>query len=261
MPLSRSEQPANPWNLLAKYRERYHIADLLGPIDSLETSIQRRELRSMALVRRIEQLEKDLAGARRELDAVRAEIEGSRVTGALLIEEILDRVRTEQREAWSPRPFRGFRVWRVHERSIWGNQVVWPEPELESRCLRSIPGDDVPHSVLKCGPPACGIYAVKSLDMFPPEVAGTAIRDSVVGVVAMSGKVIEHELGYRASRARVLAAAINRGGRRRLYRGHEEISELFRDPVAALDGKSEDEDPVDLRERLESIQREERIWT
>jgi hypothetical protein len=260
MPRSRTEQPQDPWDLLATYRDRYEIADILGPIDSLEKSIQRRQLRSFALTRRIEELKRDLAGARRELRAVRAEIEGSRATGALLIEEILDRVKAETGEAWSPSPFRGFRVWRIHQRSIWGNQVVWTQPELESRCLRSIPGDDVPHSIAKCGPPACGIYAVKSLDMFPPEVAGTAIRDSVVGVVALSGKVVEHELGYRASRARVVAAAVNRGGRRRLFDRPTDISNLFSDPIAALEGTSEDENPADLRVQLESIQGEERIW-
>lgn len=261
MPRLQSERTPNAWDSLATYRDRYQIGHLLGPIDSLEKSIRRRESRSMALTRRIEELEKELAGARNELGAVRAEIEGSRATGALLIEQILDRVRIDQGEGWSPTPFRGFRIWRIHEKAIWGNQVVWPEPTMVSRCLRSIPGDDVPHSMTKCGPPACGIYAVKSLDLFPPDVAATAIRDSVVGVVAMSGKIMEHELGYRASRASVIAAAVNRGGRRRLFEGQPQVSRLFRDPIAALDANSEDEDPVDLRDRLESIKREEMSWT
>lgn len=256
----QTEQSPGPWDQLATYRDRYQITHLLGPIDSLEKSIHRRELRSMALARRIEELEKDLAGARSELGAVRAEIEGSRTTGALLIEEILDRVRIDQGEAWSPNPFRGFRVWRIHEKAIWGNQVVWPEPKMEGRCLRSIPGDDVPHSVTRCGPPACGIYAVKNLDMFPPEIGATEMRDSVVGVVALSGKVVEHELGYRASQARVLAVAVNRGGRRRLFMSQDEITDLFRDPIGTVEDRSEDEESSEVRRILEAIQKEEKSW-
>lgn len=257
---SQSEKLPGPWDRLAIYRDRYQITHLLGPIDSLEKSILRREHRSMALTRRIRELEKELTDARNELGAVRAEIEGSRATGALLIEEILDRVRIDQGEAWSPNPFRGYRVWRIHEGAIWGNQVVWTEPELEGRCLRSIPGDDVPHPVDRCGPPACGIYAVKSLDMFPPGVAATEMRDSVVGVVALSGKVVEHELGYRASRARVVAAAVNRGGQRRLFHSRDEIAALFRDPISTIEGRPEDEDADDVRAFLEAIQREENLW-
>lgn len=260
MARSQSEQPQTPWDLLSIYRDRYQIGHLLGPIDSLEKSIQRREHRSMALIRRIGELEKELANARNELVTVRAEIEGSRTTGALLIEEIVDQVRIDQGEAWSPHPFRGFRVWRIHERAIWGNQVVWPEPRLESRCLRSIPGDDVPHSISRCGPPACGIYAVKDLDMFPPEVAATKVRDCVVGVVALSGKVVEHELGYRASHARVLAVAVNRGGRRRLFQTAGEIAELFRDPISTIEGREEDEDARHVRTFLEATQKEEKLW-
>lgn len=260
MPRPQSEQPPGPWEQLAAYRDRYQITHLLGPIDSLEKSIQRRELRSLALTRRIGELEKDLAGARNELGAVRAEIEGSRSTGALLIEEILGRVRIDHGEAWSPNPFRGFRVWRIHEKAIWGNQVVWPEPRMEGRCLRSIPGDDIPHSVSRCGPPACGIYAVKNLDMFPPEVGAAEVRGSVVGVVALSGKIIEHELGYRASRARVLAAAVNASGRRRLFNSPDEMADLFHDPIGTVEDRSEEKEPTEVRGFLEMIQKEEKLW-
>jgi hypothetical protein len=55
----------------------------------------------------------------------------------------------------------------------------------------------------------CGFYATKSLDDFPEIVASTILQAAgdrmpvVMGRVELAGKVIEHESGYRAERARV----------------------------------------------------------
>jgi hypothetical protein len=48
---------------------------------------------------------------------------------------------------------------------------------------------------------SCGFYAMKSLDMLrePTEV------NIIFGKIAMAGKVIDHEFGYRAELARILA--------------------------------------------------------
>jgi len=87
-------------------------------------------MRAAALSRIITQLESELGKARTELHAVQSEIEGSRAAGALLIEEILQQVRIERGEAWSPAPVHGYRVWRIDDDRIMGNQVHWAEPEL-----------------------------------------------------------------------------------------------------------------------------------
>ncbi len=229
-----SERSSRAWEMLQIYRERYAIDHLLEPIESLERSISRREGRHHALRRRLADIEKQLSEARSELHAVADEIAGSRAAGALLIEDIVDRVRQEHDERWSPTPLRGFRVWRVESGAVWGNQVTWPEPTLASRCLRSIPGEDIPHSSGLCGPPACGIYAVKQLDMVPGSVARCEMRDTVVGVVALAGKVVEHELGYRAQRASVIALAINHRGRRVVTSQRSEIEMVFRSPTDAI---------------------------
>ena len=248
--------------MLQVYRERYPIDHLLGQVDSLERSIQRREARHHAIRRRLESLEKELSAATAELDAVAQEIAGSRTAGALLIEDIIDRVRQDNDERWSPIPLRGFRVWRIESEAVWGNQLSWPEPRLESRCLRSVPGEDIPHSLGRCGPPACGIYALKDLDFFPAGVASCEMRDMAVGVVALAGKVVEHELGYRAQRASVVALAIHHRGHRVVTDRASEIEALFRAPASAIE-RLENNDvsgPNEARALLERSQKEDK-WT
>lgn len=251
------------WQRLEIYRQRYSIEDRLTAITSLEKSLGRRQMRSAALARRLDELQRQVAEVRSELAAVDAEILGSRRAGALLIEEILDRVQLDMGEAWSPTPVAGFRVWRIEGNQVMGNQVPWQSPSLESTCLREIPGEDLPHSVDRCGPPACGIYAVKELDLFPPGVARGVIHNSVVGVVAMHGKVIEHEQGYRSQRATAIAVSANDGKRRLETADAEKIEDLFSDPIGAL-ARAEpmtscDDSPA--REFLESVQEKEARWT
>jgi hypothetical protein len=258
-PLPQGDQ----WRRLDVYRQRYRIDDRLEPLTALEQSMRRRRMRSAALSRRLADLEKMVAEAQRELSAVASEIEGTRRAGALLIEEVLDQVQAEMGEAWSPTPVHGYRVWRIEDNTIMGNQLHWESPTLESECLREIPGEDLPHSVDRCGPPACGIYAVKDLEMFPREVARGVIRHSVVGVVAMSGKVIEHESGYRSQRARAVAVSANDGRRRLMTDEPEVIDSLFADPhnvmANATPAHSDEKSPT--REFLTSIRERREQWT
>lgn len=251
------------WKRLEIYRQRYAIEDRLAPVASLEKSMSRRRMRSAALSRRLEQLIQDINDTRAQLAAVESEIDRSRDAGALLIAEILDDVQIEMGEAWSPSPVRGFRVWRIEDNKVMGNQVPWDSPTLVGRCLREIPGEDLPHSVSRCGPPACGIYAVKELDMFPPGIGRGVIHNSVVGVVAMQGKVIEHEDGYRSQRATAIAVSANDGARRLTTADPAEIDALFSDPAAALSeaGPRRSVDETTTRDFLTSIQEKEEEWT
>lgn len=251
------------WKRLEVYRQRYAIDERLAPVASLEKSINRRRLRSAALSRRLEQLLEEVTDTRARLAAIESEIDRSRDAGALLIADILDDVQIEKGEAWSPSPVRGFRVWRIEDNGVMGNQVRWDSPTLVGRCLREIPGEDLPHPVSRCGPPACGIYAVKDLGMFPPGIGRGAIHNSVVGVVAMHGKVIEHEDGYRSQKATAIAVSANDGVRRLTTADPAEIEALFADPAAALAeaGPRRSADETATREFLTSIQEKEESWT
>ena len=67
----------------------------------------------------------------------------------------------------------------------------------------------MPHDAPGC---RCGIYAFKEAGprRSPARARGPAIA---YGLVALGGKVVEHEHGYRAQRAEVLAVAlVARGG-------------------------------------------------
>lgn len=157
MQLIQTVHEPDPWAELEIYRQRYDIEDQLVQVRSLERSIARRRAKATTVVRRLEQLERQLAGARRELAAVDREMAGSREIGALLIRDILDQVRTERGEAWTPVAIRGFRMWQIEDNALRGAQMPWTSPLFTASCLREVPGDDIPHSDTRCGPPACGV--------------------------------------------------------------------------------------------------------
>ncbi len=250
------------WQRLETYRQRYQISERLGPLESLEKSMERRRARLNGLVKRKSELQDQLAAVATEIHVVDEEIQRSLMTGALLINEIIEQVRVDEGEAWSPFLVRGFRVWRIVDGQVLGNQMHWPTPTLSSSCLRQIPGDDIPHAGWRCGPPACGIYAVKELDWFPAEVAGCRMDRSVVGVVGMSGKVVEHEMGYRGHTASVLAISARLGSYWLLTGNPAEIEAVFDDPDAAIPefGVHRRPEPEEARRFLESNKENEEQW-
>lgn len=252
----------DPWQLLETYRQRYRIEDRLGSIHSLEKSLSRRQVRLAALNRRLDDLEKMLGEVLAELKAVEDEIAGSRATGALLITQVLDEIRNEMGEAWSPTAVRGFRVWRIEDNMVKGNQVHWETPKLSSVCLRSLPGEDLPHPISSCGPPACGIYAVKSLDWFPSGVGEGLIDRSMVGVVGLSGKVVEHADGYRGQHGTVLAMSVNHWSRWLMTNDPGVIGPFFENPRDVIHevGTHTKPDPAMVRRFLDKC-REETTWT
>lgn len=95
-------------------------------------------------------------------------------------------------EFWSPETIAGWRVWAWSGKVLKGSfEHDWPTPWMEADCVvcADPPGWDCP----------CGIYAMKDRWMLPPPRPGSAI----LGKVEMSGRVVEHEDGYRASQARM----------------------------------------------------------
>ncbi|HJQ77995.1 MAG TPA: hypothetical protein VJ948_12170 [Acidimicrobiia bacterium] len=254
---------ADGWQRLEIYRQRYDIEGLLKDMPDLTNSMQRRRVRRNALTRRRVELVAETSRVDAELEAIDRELEGSRATWDLLIDDVIERVRLTHGEGWSPTPVHGFRVWTIAGNTIKGNQTPWVSPALSAVCLRGVPGEDIPHSMARCGPPACGIYAVKDLDMFPPEVASGMINRSVVGVVAYVGKVVEHTSGYRGRHATAIAVSAVSDGVRIATSDPGQISALFEDPAAALRrwGRDDEPDRDMTRGFLESILKEETQWT
>ncbi len=223
------------WGELATYRQRYDIEDRIEPVLSLERSIGRRRARRAGIRRRAGELRRLLTECDAEVEALDGEIAGSERMGALLIRDILDRVRLDEGEAWSPSPIRGYRMWRIEDNTMLGSQQMpWGSPAITARCLRDVPGDDIPHAEARCGPPACGVYATKDLSMFPLKVVQSSWDGYALGVVSLTGKVVEHEQGYRGARASVVGIAARLGDRWLTTARPAHIESLFADPESAM---------------------------
>lgn len=251
------------WNDLATYRERYDIEDRLDAVRGLERSIDRRAVRLATAQRRLHELELMMIESRQELAVVEGEIDKSRKTGAFLIEEILHQVRIDYDERWTPAPIKGFRMWQITETGLQGVKTRWTSPVMDARCLQRVPGQDVPHSLGQCGPPACGIYTTKRLDLFPRSATGHLDRGQALGVVAMTGKVVEHTDGYRGAHATVVAIAARLNGRWLATDDSRLVHDLFTDPHTTITraGHPEPFDDQTINQLLERAMKKEQTWT
>ena len=100
--------------------------------------------------------------------------------------------------------------------------------------------DAVPHTDGRCGHPPCGLYAAKDVrDLDFPALNALGRRRVALGLVALAGKVVEHEHGYRARRAEVRAMAVIGAGRVVRIGDRTTIERLFADPEATLDHVTE----------------------
>lgn len=244
---------------LRRYRERYGLEAV--PTDRTEIAVSRRRTRMEYLEAQIEELQT-------EWQRLKVEISGlERGLMAALTEQI-DRIRREQHEAWSPGPVLGFRIWFADEEALHGARVAWPTPALAAFCERR-PSDDVevPHTDGRCGRLGCGIYATKDarpviVEHIPPGAHGWA-----GGLVELSGKVVEHDHGYRAAHARVVAVAAV-GRHQSLWTADPaEIEALFARPGAVLCGPTTRRSGADdVREAVvayleDELHRRTRPWT
>ena len=98
-------------------------------------------------------------------------------------------------EVSSSEPIVAWRVWSLWDDTLRGfHGKVWLDRVLDAECPRCV---EVPGVIC-----TCGIYASKGA-ADPPLRA--KFEDYLIsGRVELSGIVIEHELGYRAQRARIL---------------------------------------------------------
>jgi hypothetical protein len=96
-------------------------------------------------------------------------------------------------EFWSPEPVVGWRAWQWTGSVLRGVVTEWPRQSFVAWCdhCTEPPGWDHP----------CGIYGVPRPSQVSAMFPG---KPDVVGRVALSGLVVEHETGYRASNATIL---------------------------------------------------------
>lgn len=139
----------------------------------------------------------------------------------------------ELEEMWSPTAVLGFRAWAIEPDGLHGAWERWATPSLEARCAAGI-GGRIPHTDGSCAEVAygCGIYAAKTPGAMTRKLRRLKRLDTVVGLTGLEGKVVEHDRGYRAERATVLAVAMVERGRLRLVAEPEDVVPVFEAPSA-----------------------------
>lgn len=224
-------------NRLTQLEDRYG-AERGDPIIRLDQQIQRRTSKIDVLSEQLDQIVADLT----QLESERI---GLLTAADLVMRDRITEIQVDNDERWSPWPIQAFRMWGVTNSGLVGMFQRWHTPEMEAVCSKLPLNPDVPHTDGRCGEPQCGIYAAKRpeavLESVPPE-GGWAL-----GLVSMSGKVVEHEFGYRAQRARVETIVIHHEGRVLAAEEAQIVKLVFAAavPTTKLLGRPAQEWPVD----------------
>lgn len=132
-------------------------------------------------------------------------------------------------EMWSPSPIVGYRAWDLTDEGFKGAWRVWDSPEFRAQCGSR---EGIPHVGGKCSRIAygCGVYAAKSLNRLIDEYGLDRRRAVAVGCVSLHDRVVEHEKGYRAARARMDTLVVIDDGEVRVFRGQQELELLLAHP-------------------------------
>jgi len=219
----------------------------------LEGKAEQRRTRAAALVKQIAQLQQ-------EVDAYEQEATGYERGIQALFAAVVERIESRHAPAWSPWPVLGYRIWSIKKNGLHGARVQWRSPRLTATCPHG-PLEDVPHDNRKCRPPSCGIYAVKDISTL---LGSYPIEDPshfAIGLVALSGRVVEHTRAYRALHARVVALGAVVGRRMLLTSDPQRLYEIFADAAsAAFPDVTADAGEVDVRIH-DFLTEQERIHT
>ena len=191
----------------------------------LEGKAQQRRTRAAALVKQITQLQQ-------EVEAYEQQATGYERGIQALFAEVVERIENRHAPAWSPWPVLGYRIWSIKQNGLHGARVHWRSPRLTATCPYG-PLEEVPHDNRKCGPPSCGIYAVKDISTLLSRYPIEDLSHFAIGLVALSGRVVEHTRAYRALHARVVALGAVVGRRMSLTSHPQRLHEIFADVDAA----------------------------
>ena len=246
MSLRDVEQLTQEWK---KLQARYGIAGSLPELDRLKRGFSRRRARIGFLRAQIEELNA-------EVRVLEGELAGLSKMLGLVLEEAIDKVKTSEGETWSPVPVLGFRIWVLRNGRFLGYREPWLQASMTAHCLTTGNDFEVPHTDGRCGDPPCGIYLAKDV----AELLGSHVEfdldEIAVGLVGLSGKVVEHERGYRGEQATVVAVALVVDGEVRTVSDIEEVEAMFEEEAPEDDVPLKD--PVRARAQIIEFMREER---
>jgi hypothetical protein len=208
----------------------------------LRRLIAERNVRLGSVLYRIQHLRRDIHRLETEAAALRNEVAGYEAGLRVLLGDVLAEADEWAAPLWSPVPLLGYRMWKRRNGRLHGARALWEQPRLEAQCVapsglvRDSAG--VPHTNGECRRPQCGIYAFKGVDVV---ISGLAGRDNAVGLVALSGKVVEHDRGYRSRHAEVVALAAAVAGTVHCSADPEWVAGVFSgsDPATLLQDRAE----------------------
>lgn len=203
-----------------RLRLKYGVADSPPELEGLLRNQRRRQANLRDLRDRLRRIQ-------REIDVLETEVAGVEKTLRYFLNDVIHRIRLEHGPSWSPDPVLGFRVWQLEESGFHGYRQHWKHRSLTALCGSSNDQEDVPHTEGQCSSPPCGIYAAKEIGEILDAHSAIAVERIAVGLVAMTGKVVEHERGYRAKEVTVLSLALLREGQLHLTDDPDEVELLF----------------------------------
>lgn len=153
---------------------------------------------------RLERLEHEAAAVLAEIARLEDEVHGREQALAMLLGHVVGRMERMHRDAWSPTPIVGYRLWAMRNGELHGARRHWTQPAFAAMCATH--GEGAPHADERCGRLGCGVYATKELEPLLAMHVQPESHSYVAAAVALTGRVVEHERGYRAAAARVTAA-------------------------------------------------------
>ncbi len=208
---------------LRTYEDRYGAVPDLVDTSRANAALTIRQRRLNQLREEEERITKQIASMLSEMKRIERWLE-------FCIEDAIERTRREHAEAWSPSPILGYRLWWLEDGQLCGVKLPWKKRSLAATCLRRGDLGEIPHSDGSCGRLGCGVYAAKTVDPLYRDFNVWSLEDFAIGLVALTGKVVEHDDGYRAAEATVVALGARLDGRVLLTNIPDMIDDVFADP-------------------------------
>ncbi len=234
------------WAVLADLQKQLRALDrgepadafLLGSSPAVRTRLIGRAITQQIAEQEAEKARRGLESLQRRMERIVADarVAFDRPPGRSLLDSDQKRG-TRLNVFWSHVPVLAFRAWRIRG-LLRGVVGAWPEPVYRAGCFgsgRERFDPEVPHTDGSCGSPPCGVYAVKEAEVLVREVGSLSGRGRVaLGVVELTGKVVEHTRGYRSGHVRVVALVVAGDGRLVRVEGEGRLRRLFAAPDRTL---------------------------
>lgn len=205
-------------------RSRLQRNDGLTELRRLDSSIDRR-------VRHLKHINEQIERLTSERDRIETEVLGCLTGSEALLSDLVGQLEEIDGHDWTPIPITSFTMWHLVDSAMHDGSVPWQTNVAVGRCTQA-EEPPAPHAIDRCAAAGCGIVGLKRAG----DLAGFA-HDGIaaIGRLEMSGRVVEHEHGFRSQLAEVVAVIATDG--RRWFRSRErsQIEALFAAPAQTFE--------------------------